>query len=195
MMCAIPLTHHAMLFGPSHSALDELLDLPSALEVQPSTHELVWDENTDEEHLDAAGTGVDPDSSAHVPAALWLPAPDFDRISEQRPKLSAALRQRAGPASTSGVVWVGEAGGAGACCAATVGTEDGRAGSAKAPLAVSAAPGRKSRGACRPCYQTVLKVSFAGQPIDAAGHGTLSGADIAPQAGTLHAHKVVHVAE
>lgn len=150
---------------PSHSALDELLDLPSALEAQAAPYGVddPFEAVQHDQSRDQTGTRGAPDThNARLPAALWLPAPGSDCDSEQRLKQSAALRQRDWPTSTSGVVWVGEASGVEVCCVATSGSEDRNQCYAAAPPTSAPGQGRRSKAAGRPCYQIVMKVGVAG---------------------------------
>ncbi len=150
---------------PSHSALDELLDLPSALDAHSFVHgaNQASDDVGAEHDLDPTGIWAGLTPSARLPAALWLPAPGSDCASKQRLQQAAALRQRDWPTSTSGVAWVGEASGANVCYTATGVSEDRSQCCAAAPPTVAAAQGRRSKAAGRPCYQTIMKVCFAGQ--------------------------------
>ena len=159
MMCAITLRYPVMHVRASHSALDELLDLPSALE---GHLDQAFQDFADKQPLDIseprAGSST---NAAREAAALWLPAPGSDfklssSTDSQRPCASGLARL------TSNIVWVGEASGMEVCCAATGGAEDQSQCCATAPPTVTAAQGRKSKAAWRPCYQTVLKVCCAG---------------------------------
>ena len=164
-MGAVALSHRTMHLRPSHSALDDLLDLPSALEAQPAAYggEQSFEAVQYDQTCDHTGTRGDPSSS--LPAGfLWLPAPGSDCASKQRLSRPAALRQRAWPAATSGVVWVGEASGVEVCCAGTGGSGDlSQRCAASPPTVAAAAQGRRSKAAGRPCYQTVMKVCFTGR--------------------------------
>ena len=141
MMCAITLRYPVMHVRASHSALDELLDLPSALE---GHLDQAFQDFADKQPFDIseprAGSST---NAAREAAALWLPAPGSDCQTKQQHRQSAAMRQRDWPDSTSNIVWVGEASGMEVCCAATGGAEDQSQCCATAPPTVTAAQGKK----------------------------------------------------
>ena len=144
---------------PSHSALDELLDVPlgqggAALF---SGAELITVGFTGD-HALHGGARRDTNSSACASAAIWLPAPDACIGSKQQDIHTTAIRQRAWPHPTSAIAWVGNLAAAGVSIQADNAVEDRRQPYATAAPASASAHGRKPKAAWRPCYQSVLKV-------------------------------------
>ena len=173
--CASVRCRHVMAPPGSHSALDDLL---SDTLLPHHTHSCAVRSGL--ECKVAAGQKYPHATDPHAPAAFWLPAPQTtgagDHVREQRQRRSGDRCDQRWP--FIGAASAGDALGT-VCCAAVevsaptgvpedrghlratanAATDDKGHLRATAACAPSPANSKKPRGAGRPCYQAIMKVS------------------------------------